>query len=415
MSQAPAGDRPLAGLRVLDFGRVIAAPRAARYLAELGADVIHIERPDGGDDTRFDPYDFGGGLTGAFIQENWGKRSLALNLKHPRAMEIIEPLVRRADVVIENFRPGVMARLGLAYDRLAAINPRIVMCSISGFGQTGTVSDSGAYGFIADAIAGFPELAGEADGPPVPSPLPIADVMGAALAFGHICAALVRRSITGRGRHIDLSLLDAALAAHDMALQVYLSTNGAELPTRRGANDPIRVPCGYFEGRDGWICLICGTNQHWQSLLSLMGPHGAALGELRTLEQRQAQHEFVYRTIGEWVSSVRSVQELAELMEKAGVPSARLNTIEEVARDPRVLSRKLIETVNHPMLGPIRIQNLLGINADPTSVRPAPLLGQHSREIAEEAGLSAKTIDALIADGCLAGSDGDILAYRTAR
>jgi crotonobetainyl-CoA:carnitine CoA-transferase CaiB-like acyl-CoA transferase len=400
----PAAERPLAGVRVLDFGRVIAAPRAGRYLADLGADVVHIEHPDGGDDTRADPYDLGNGMSGAFVQENWGKRSIALDLKHPRAVEIVEPLVRGADIVLENFRPGVMKRLGLDYDRLQSINPLIIMCSISGFGQQ-SLSRSGAYGFVADAIAGFPELTGDAGGPPIPSPLPVADVMGSALAFGLISTALFQRTRTGRGQHIDLALLDAAFAAHDMALQIHLSSNGSEQPTRRGANDPVRVPFGYFQGRDGWICLMCGSDRHWLALLRLMGPAGASLAEYSTLARRQARQREIYDRIGAWVMTFPTVSQLATVLENAGVPSTRLNTIPDAAADPRVLERGLISTVDHPSIGRLRIQNLLGPNADPRHMLPAPLLGEHTREIAAGAGLDDAHINELLAAGCLKQAD----------
>jgi crotonobetainyl-CoA:carnitine CoA-transferase CaiB-like acyl-CoA transferase len=400
----PTAGSPLAGVRVLDFGRIIAAPRAARYLADLGADVVHVEHPDGGDDTRADPYDLGHGLSGAFVQENWGKRSIALDLKHPRAMEVIEPLVRGADIVLENFRPGVMERLGMDYARLQTINPRIIMCSISGFGQH-SAARSGAYGFIADAIAGFPDLTGDAGGPPVPSPVPVADVVASALAFGLISAALFDRARTGRGRHVDLALLDAAFAAHDMALQVYLSSGGSEQPTRRGANDPVRVPFGYFQARDGWLCLMCGSARHWDALVQVMGSAGQPLAPNRTLAQRQANQQDIYDRISTWVANAPSVERLVKLLEDAGVPAARLNTIAEAASDPRVLDRGLIQTVNHPVIGPLRIQNLLGPNADPRTLLPAPLLGQHTREIAKAAGLDDATIDGLLAAGCLEQPD----------
>lgn len=400
-STTPAAARPLAGVRVLDFGRVIAAPRAARFLADLGADVVHVESIDGGDHTRADPHDFGNGLSGAFVQENWGKRSLAIDLKHERAHEVIEPLVRHADIVLENFRPGVMARLGLGYDRLAAINPRIIMCSISGFGQASAADSAGAYGFLADAIAGFPQLTGDADGPPVPSPIPIADVMSSALVLGLVCAALHARNVTGQGQHIDFALLDAALAAHDMALQTHLSSAGALRPSRRGANDPVRVPSGYFEGRDGWLCVICGTDRHWQSLLALMGERGADLQAFRDARQRQQAAQLIYSRIEAWVQDFDSVGQVADLLERGGVPAARLNTIEEVANDPRVMARQLIQTVEQPGVGALRVQNFLGPNGDATALRPAPLLGEHSREIATEVGVDGAQLDALIAAGCI--------------
>jgi crotonobetainyl-CoA:carnitine CoA-transferase CaiB-like acyl-CoA transferase len=297
-----------------------------------------------------------------------------------------------------------MQRLGMDYSRLQAINPRIIMCSISGFGQQ-SPSRSGAYGFIADAIAGFPELTGNSDGPPVPSPLPVADVMGSALAFGLISAALFERTRTGRGRHIDLSLLDAAFAAHDMALQIHLSSNGAEHPTRRGPFDAVRVPFGYFEGRDGWICLMCGSDRQWAALLHVMGDAGTPMATYQTLSQRQANQQTIYAQIGAWITRFDSVNEVATLLAGTDVPSTRLNSIADAASDPRVLERGLIQDVDHPVVGQLRIQNLLGPNADPRSTRPAPLLGEHTREVAAEAGLDAAQIDELLASGCLRQAD----------
>ncbi|WP_363810602.1 CoA transferase [Mesorhizobium sp.] len=402
MSQPSPLYSSLSNIRVLDFGRVIVAPRCARYLAELGADVIHVERPGRGDDTRSDAYLLNDGLSGAFIQENWGKRSIAIDLNHPRAPEILKPLVESADVVLENFRPGVMSGLGLGYEQLSDINPRLIMCSISAFGQSGPHADRVGYGFVADAIAGIPELTGSPDGPPVPCPIPLADVMGSGLAFGLICAALHGRNTTGRGTYIDLSLLDAAFATHDLALQTYLSSDGLVQRRRQGSFDSDRVPWGYFQGPDGWVCIMCGTDRHWEALAALMRADGLTVPVFDGIATRQSNQSEIYCLVSKWVATSASVEDVVSAINTAKIPGARLNTIEQAVRDPQVQTRRLVETVDHPRLGSIRIPNFLGPNAEPARRQPAPLLGEQSREIAAEAGLSPADINSLIAAGCLA-------------
>ena len=396
--------RPLKGLLILDFGRVIAAPRCARYLADLGAEVIHVERPVQGDDTRLDPHVFEPGLSGAFIQENWGKRSLGLDLKHERAKKILHPLLRKADVVVENFRPGVMANLGLDYPRLQAINPRLIMCSISAYGQTGPYADRVGYGFMADAIAAIPELTGEPDGPPMPTTVPLADNTAALLAVGMICAALYGRVASGCGTYIDLSLLDAAFGIHDLGIQTYISTNGATRMTRRGLHDDMRVPWGYFKAADGWVCIMCGTEPMWATLAEAIG-RADMLADPRydTADMRRRNPDGVYAAIEAWVSSMPSAEEVVRLLSDLKIPCARVNDIKQAIEDPQVEARRLIVERAHPVLGEVKLQNFLGVNLSPDAVlRPAPLLGEHNREIALElAGLSDSQYQALVGEGCL--------------
>jgi crotonobetainyl-CoA:carnitine CoA-transferase CaiB-like acyl-CoA transferase len=395
---------PLDGVLVLDFGRVIAAPRCARYLADLGADVIHVERLVHGDDTRLDPQLFEAGLSGAFIQENWGKRSLSIDLKHPRAKEVLVPLIAKADVLIENFRPGVMANLGLDYPRVAEINPMLVMCSISAYGQTGPYASRVGYGFMADAIAGIPELTGEPEGPPMPTSVPLADNTAALQAFGMICAALLGRAQAGCGTYIDLSLLDAAFGIHDFGVQTYLSSGGAVSLTRRGLRDDIRVPWGYFQGRDGWVCIMCGTEPMWRVLAAVMGrPEMAQDPRFRTVEQRRKHHAKVYQAIDDWVNSFASIYEVVDVLARRNVPCAPVNSMAQAIEDPQVKARQLVMDRDHPVLGRVQLQNFLGVNRpERGGERPAPLLGQHNREIALElVGLSDQQIDELIEAGCL--------------
>lgn len=396
-------DAPLAGLLVLDFGRVIAAPRCARYLADLGAEVIHIERPGQGDDTRSDPHIFQPGWSGAFLQENWGKRSLCVDLKHPRAGEIIDPLVRRADIVIENFRPGVARSLGLGYERLRGINPAVIMCSISAYGQEGPFANRVGYGFMADALAAIPEMTGEPGGPPMPTALPLADSTTSMLAFGLIATALFERARTGVGRHIDVALLDAAFALHDLGVQTYLSTGGQLQPTRRGLLDDMRVPWGYFQGADGWMCIICGTEAHWQALAAAM-ERPDLKDRYRSFADRVLHKDEIYEAIGAWVASFPGIDQPLALLAEAQVPCARLNTIHEAINHPQVQERRLIRDREHPVLGKVRIQNFLGINAAQAQDLPAPGLGEHNRLVATEiAGLGEEHYLELLAEGCISG------------
>ncbi|RWI88903.1 CoA transferase [Mesorhizobium sp.] len=399
---------PLTGIRVLDFGRVVAAPRSARLMADLGADVIHIERPVLGDDTREDPYVFFKGMSGAFIQQNWGKKSLCINLKHADAHVILYPLIEKADVVIENFRPGLMDALGLGYGKLSSINPGIVMCSISAFGQDGPYAGRIGYGYVVDAIAGMAMMTGDDDAVPTPPHLPMADGAAGLLAFGLICAALQGRHATGKGRYIDLSLLEAVTALHERPTQLFLSSQGTIRPTRRGLHDDLMVPWGYFEARDGWICIICATDRQWAALCAAMGSPAEGTDPRYATNDRRIEHRAeIYERITRWIGTFVSRDEIDALLSRHNVPCGKINIIPQVLEDPQVTARRSFVTRQHPQIGPVRLHNFLGSSmADAELGRPAPLLGQHTREVAlEAAGLDEATYRKLLESGCLFESD----------
>jgi crotonobetainyl-CoA:carnitine CoA-transferase CaiB-like acyl-CoA transferase len=261
----------LEGIRVLDFGRVLAGPHAALLLASVGAEVIKIERPAVGDDSRANGYLYPDGTSAYFMQQNWAKMSLALDLKKSGAIEICRELVRLSDVVIENFRPGTMEALGLGWETLSELNTRLIMCAISAYGQTGPHARLPGYGSLAEARAGIPEMTGEPDGPPMPSVVPVADSMAASHAFGAICAALFARERTGRGEYIDIALLDCAFETHDWPVQMYLASNGEIQLTRRGMVDRALVPWGYFKTSNGYVGMLASNDSLWHRLSVLMG------------------------------------------------------------------------------------------------------------------------------------------------
>jgi crotonobetainyl-CoA:carnitine CoA-transferase CaiB-like acyl-CoA transferase len=355
-------------------------------MCAMGADVIKIERPVHGDDTRADPWVFEPGLSASFMQQNWGKRSLSIDLRQPEAKDIINSLVAQSDVIVENFRPGVMARLGFGYEAVSKINPRIIMCSISAFGQTGPYADRMGYGPIAEAIAGVPELTGEPDGPPMPTQYAIADNLAAAMACTSICAALYWRDRSGIGQYIDMSLLDATFQGQDMAVESLLASGGKMKMTRRGLRDVTFVPWGFFEGADGWVIIMCGNESMWAPLARAIGREDM-IDDPRfdNFEHRYANRDEVYDIVEAWVRSRSRIDEVVAAMNEAGVPCDRVNTIEQAVNHPQVRARSLLVDRVHPTLGPMQVVSS-GLHFSATASDPPglpPFLGEHNNEILE--------------------------------
>ena len=287
----------LEGVRILDFTQYLAGPSCTRLLVELGADVIKVELAPDGDPTRAaEPRR--NGRSGVWAQQNRGKRSLCVDIRSAAGLELIRALVAEVDVVVENYTPGVMARRGLSYDDLAAINPRIVMASISGFGQTGPLRDQTCFDMIAQAYAGIMHMTGEVDGPPTFVGLGVGDVNAGVHAFAAIGYALFRRDRTGRGTHIDISLLDALFHMHEYAVVAHSLSDGAIEPHRQGGHYQPRAPAGRFQGPNGWIVLLC-TDRQLPGLWAAMGrpelgddPRFATpLGRLENRDQLSAEIE----------------------------------------------------------------------------------------------------------------------------
>ncbi|WP_292619723.1 CaiB/BaiF CoA-transferase family protein [Mesorhizobium sp.] len=396
---------PLAGVRVLDFGIVLAAPHCARLMVDMGAEVFHIERTGEGDAARHSGYLHGPGLSDSFFLQNWGKKSLSVDLKHPDGKRLIERLVAKADVVIENFRPGVIAKLGFGYERLSEINPGIIMCSVSAYGQTGPYAQRPGYGALAEAVAGVPEITGEPDGPPMPTLFAVGDNVASAMALGAICAALYDRTRTGKGRYLDISLLDATFQSHDIATPRYLASKGKVLHTRRGLLDAIYVPWGYFKGRDGWVQIkSIETEDGFATLLRAIG-HGGLVGDPRFAnpDARSENRAIIYDLMQKWVDGFASIRAIVDLLVDAGVPVAPVNTIPDVVKDPQILARRLIIDREHPTLGTLPLQNHWGVNfRDSQAPAYPPFLGEHNREATEIAGLSEAEFGRLSREGVLA-------------
>ena len=397
-------DRCYTGLRVLDFGRVVAGPHCARWMADLGADVIKVERPPYGDDTRSDPFIYPSGDSTAFMQQNWGKRSLCLDLRHVDATGIVHKLVNSADVLIENFRPGVMKRLGFSYPELSLINPRIVFCSISQYGQTGPYATRRGYGPLAEAESGMSELTGEPDGPPMPTQVAVGDSIAAGMALGAIGAALYYRERTGRGQQIDISLLDATFQMNEVPIQEYIATGGATMMSRRGIYEEKWVPGGYFQGNDGWVCIYAGNESMWPPLAALIGrPELGSDPEFATFDGRRKHRDEVYSLLREWVSTLDTVDRAVELLVRAGVPAGRVNDIGQAVNHPQIRARKMLPLKYHKVLGPIQVMNS-GINLSETKSDvhgQPPRLGEHNGQVLRELGYSRAEYLKLVRHGAV--------------
>ena len=387
MNSIPQQDGSLDGVRVLDLTRVLAGPFCTRMMADMGAHVIKVE-PPGGDAARQFEYTSPEGVSGYFMQQNCGKQDICLDLADPAAREVMCRLVQVSDVVVENFRPGVMKRLGFDYESLRKLNSSVIMCSISAFGQDSPYANRPAGDMVVQAMSGIASLTGDPDGPPQTTGMSLSDTTGGIHAFGAICAALYRRSITGRGQLIDVALVDCILWQNEWASQYLFLSDGKEVPARYGNRRPILIPGNLFMGKDGWVAIVASTDPGWQNLTRAMGlPHLAQDSRFKDRSARMAHRDELESIVESWVGSFDSVQRVEELLaDKGGVQCGRVRSWKEMLEDPHVERRKLVAEVEDPLLGPTPVMNspfrLRGAQAQVSG--PAPLLGQHTYPVLRE-------------------------------
>lgn len=398
---------PLAGIRILDFSRVLAGPWATMSLADLGADVWKIENIAGGDDTRAWSVPNYKGVSTYYLCANRGKHSIALDLKNPQALRIALDLAAKADVIVENFTAGTAERLGIGYDAIRAINPAIVYCSISGYGQTGPERDRPGYDFIMQAESGLMSITGEVDGPPNRLGVAFTDVVAGMTATQSILAALYQRRETGEGQYIDVALLDSAL---NMLINVgtgYLNA-GAE-PRRYGNAHPTVVPYQVFDASDGVFALAVGNDRIFRSFCEQVidRPDMAVDRRFLTAHLRAVNRSALIPDLID-ILKQQTCQHWLDACTKANVPAGRVKTVSEALRSPSVLERGVIQELEHHELGPIRLirpAHGLACQADLRSKAP-PLLGEDTSSVLESVlGLSAEEIGALAAAGAIACHD----------
>ena len=393
---------PLTGIRVIDYSHFLAGPHMSRCLAAMGADVIKVERPKGGDAGRAHGY-FKDGQSGYFLQQNMGKRGLCIDLKDKRGLAMMHELVKTADVFVENYRPGALTKLGLGYAELSALNPRLIYCSVSAYGHTGPDSAKAGFGLIAEAKSGaMAQLGNPGEAPPLLR-IPIADMYTGVHGVAAICAALVGRSTSGKGQHIDLSLYDCMVSIHDYAVQRYTFSGGTDLPRQTGSGQPDSPIYGVFSGSDGYLVIAAQVDDAWQRLAQLTGGDVlAADARFATPAGRAANYLDATRIVDAWTKT-RTVKACLAALDAAEVPCSAVQTIDQVLADPQIRARNMIIEQQHPVLGKVTLPNLpfRFSDCDTTPKMPAPLLGQHNRIIAESLGYSEADIAAMTKDGVL--------------
>lgn len=393
---------PLSGLRVIDYTHFLAGPYLSRCLAGMGAEVIKVERPKDGDAGRQHPY-FVAGQSGYFLQQNMGKQGLCVNLKDPRGHKLMLELVRTADVFVENYRPGALEKLGLGYEALAKLNPRLVYCSVSAYGHTGPDASRPGFGLIAEAKSGAMAMVGVPNAPPPLFRMPIADMYAGIHGVAAVCAALIGRATTGKGCHIDMALYDCMVGMHDYALQCYTMSGGKEIPVQTGHDLPHSTVYGVFAARDGNMAIAAQVNDAWKRLALLVGGEAlAADPRFHSPEGRNSNREEVLGYVSAWTIR-HTVAECVAALDAADVPSAAVQNIDAVMADPQIHARGMIIEQEHPVLGKVRLANVPFnfSNCDVTPRTVAPLLGQHNREIAASVGFPAAEIESMVRDGVL--------------
>ncbi|WP_158887066.1 CaiB/BaiF CoA transferase family protein [Amycolatopsis anabasis] len=385
--------RPLDGLRVLDLSRILAGPYCTQYLGEMGADVIKVEPPGHGDDTRLwgPPFVGEAGEAVYFLAANRNKRGIVLDLKSERGREAVRRLVARADVLVENFRPGTLEKWGLGYDSLAELNPRLIHVSITGFGQTGPYRDRPGYDLVAQGMGGVMGLTGEPDGAPAKVGLPVADLNAGTWAIIAVLMALQARHTTGRGQYLDVSLLDAQLAWHVYAAGA--TFYDAERPRRMGSAHPSIVPYQAYPASDGWLIIAVGSEKLWRVFCAVLGLDIAEDPRFARNADRAAHREELNRLLSE-VLVTRTVADWLKTFDAASIPAGPISTIDEVYADPWAAEREQIVQLPHPGVGTYYGTGF-PVKASETPARPSappPMLGQHTAEVLAEIGYSAAEI-----------------------
>lgn len=387
---------PLSHIRVLDLSRVLAGPWATQNLADLGAEVIKVERPGVGDDSRaFGPpwiKDRAGRDTrdsAYFTSANRGKKSVTVNLAHPEGQALVRELAARCDVLVENFKYGDLARYGLAWDDLRAVNPRLVYCSITGFGHTGPYRDRPGYDFMIQGMGGMMSVTGEPDGPPMRAGVPVADIVTGMYATIAICAALAHRAESGVGQHLDLALLDSQIALLSYQATNYFATG--EPPKRIGNLHPNIVPYQPFRTADGDVILACGNDNLFRRFCEAAGCAHLADDPRFATNGKRVENRAELTRLLEDVFRRRTTRQWTELLDAAGVPNGPINDLAQVFEEPQVRARGVRIEVDHPAAGKLpMVASPMRFSATPLVYdRAPPLLGEHTEEVL--AGLLGKS------------------------
>jgi len=394
-----AGPPPLRDILVLDLSRVLSGPYCTMLLADMGARVVKVEQPGAGDETRAWGPPFLGGESAYFLSVNRNKQSITLNLKHPDAAALAARLAERADVLVENFRPGTLDRFGLGYAALAARNPRLVYCSISGFGQDGPSRDLPGYDMVIQAEGGLMHITGPAEGPGFRLGVAVADILTGVLAAQGITLALLARQQSGRGQLVDVAMLDSVAAL--LSYQAGLQFAGQE-PRRLGNRHPTIAPYDSFPTADGELVLAVGNDEQWRRFCTAAGLDALADDpRFATNPDRVREYEALRSTIVPRLRSATTA-EWVDRLRRADVPCGAVRAVGEVLADPQLASREMIARMEHPSAGEIGVLGVpIKLSATPGTLRtPPPTLGEHTGTVLrDDLGLDDGEIQRLRREG----------------
>ncbi|SAH99505.1 acyl-CoA transferase [Bordetella ansorpii] len=387
---------PLSGLKVIEIAHVMAGPVGGLLLADMGADVIKVERLPGGDDTRRTTPPEIHGESASFMIINRNKRGIAVDLKDPAGVEVVRRLIATADVVLENYRPGTLEKLGLGYESLREQNPGLIYCKITGFGTNGPYATRAGYDLISQGMSGLMSMTGEAPGrPPVKLGVPVGDVTAGILAATGILAAYIRRLTTGRGQFVDTSLLEASVVHTYWPAALALATGVSAGPM--GSAHPVAAPYQAFPTQDGWINVGAISKATWEGTANVLGAGWMITDErFATNGARMANRDALVAIMSDILRS-RPTDDWMPDFERAGVPAGPVRTMAQVLADPQTQARQMVVEVDHPVAGtvqalgcPIKFSDGHGVTR-----RGAPLYGEHTRDVLSELGYAAEEIEAL--------------------
>ena len=393
--------KPLENVKVLDLTRVLAGPYASMMMADFGAEIIKIESPKTGDDSRaFGP--FVGGESAYFMSLNRGKRSITMNLKSPKAQELFKKMVKKVDVVLENYRPGTMEKFGLGYEEIKKINPNIIYTACSGFGHTGPYSKKPAYDVIVQGMGGIMSITGQENGAPTRVGASVGDLTAGLFAVIGTLTALYNREKTGVGQKVDVAMLDCQVAILENAISRYLVNGVAPGPI--GNRHPSITPFEAFQAKDGYVIIAVGNDRLWKKFCDLIGRQELIGDERFITNAKRTENQKQLKGILDTIFPAKTVDEWLEAIDGAGIPCGPINKIDRVMKDPQVLAREMIVEVDHPVAGKFKMPGIpIKLSETPGEIEsPSPLLGQHTEEILNELlGLSKEDVAKLKEEGVL--------------
>ena len=391
---------PLEGLFVLDVSRTLAGPFCTMNLGDMGAEVIKVEEPTSGDETRqWLPY--WDGQSCFYLAVNRNKRNIAVNLKHPQGVEVVKKLAAKADVMIESFRTGATDRMGLGYEDISVLNPRLIYCAISGFGRTGPLSHKGGYDLMVQAYSGLMSTTGEPERTPLRVGFSLVDITCGWVAYGGIMTALYQREKTGKGQYIEASLLEGMVSAASYHIVNYLGTG--TIPGPMGQGHPSLTPYQMFPSKDGRVMLGAANDGLWQKFCAVTGRQDLATDARFRTNRHRVDNRQALLPILEALFRTKTTAEWLDLLEEAGIPNAPVNTIADIVHDPQVAHREMIVDVPHPTVAGLRAPACpMKLSDGPASIRRhPPANGEHTAEILLALGYTTDDIARLEAAGAV--------------